>query len=130
MTSVIKNAPTLIRPADVRVYDDTEDGGLKVGVAVDAPRSGSRLGFGLKWIRPGTERVSWTADDATHEAYFVHQGSLEITWDGEPAGVAVVSAGECFYLAPGRTYSIENVGTDEVFAIWASTPPPGQPEAA
>jgi mannose-6-phosphate isomerase-like protein (cupin superfamily) len=107
----------------MRIYDDTPDGGLKVGVAVDAESRGSKLAFGLKWIRPGTQRVSWRADAETYEAYFVQQGSLRVTWDGPDSGEAVVTTGECFYLPPGRSYSIENVGGDEVRGVWASTSP-------
>lgn len=121
MTRQPTTTPTRLPLEQVHVYDDTPDGGLKVGVAVDAERFGSRLAFGLKWIRPGTERVSWEAGE-TYEVYFVRHGSLKVTWDGDDAGEAVVAAGECFYLPPGRTYSIENVGDDEVRGVWASVP--------
>lgn len=124
MSGQIPSRPTLVPRERVHVYDDTPDGGLQVGIAVDAERLGSRLAFGLKWIRPGTQRVSWTAGADTYEAYFVQQGSLKVTWDGDSAGEAVVGAGECFYLPPALTYSIENVGDDEVRGVWASTPSP------
>jgi mannose-6-phosphate isomerase-like protein (cupin superfamily) len=119
--------PAHIPRDQIRVYDDTEDGGLRVGVALDAVRRGSALGFGVKWIKPGTERVSWEAGAATHEAYYVHSGELRVGWVDRASGEAreaIVRGGECFYLAPGHTYSIENAGPDDIFGVWACTPPP------
>lgn len=116
-----RHEPRLVTHDQINVYDDTDDGGLRVGVAID-DAMGSHLAFGLKWIEPGTEPVSWHADGATHETYYVHTGSLKVGWAGSDSGSAVINAGDCFYLAPGRRYSIENAGTTQVFAVWSSTP--------
>lgn len=100
---------------------DTDDGGLRYAVAVDVTEDESLLRFGLKWIDAGTEAVSWQAGDGAHETYYVHEGALRIQWSGTEQGQVTVSAGECFYLAPGRSYTIENVGPNDVFVIWAAT---------
>ncbi|MBS1887544.1 MAG: cupin domain-containing protein [Actinobacteria bacterium] len=91
---------------------------------VDAEVQGSPLVFALAWIRPSTERVSWTADDHTHETYYVKNGTLRVTWDGTDAGAATLGPSDSFYFPPGRTYSAENVGDDDVALVWAMTPSP------
>jgi mannose-6-phosphate isomerase-like protein (cupin superfamily) len=118
------HVPTRVPRESIRVYPDTEDGGFRVGVAVEAERQGSLLNFGVKWIQPGTEPVSWDADEQTHETYYVHRGTLQISWHGGEDGEAELGAGDCFYLAPGHSYRLENIGPDEVFAVWAARPGP------
>jgi len=117
------NQPRLLRPDSFHTHYDTDDGGFKVGVAIDGERHGSRLAFGVKWIRRGTERVDWRADDVTHEAYYMQQGTLRVTWADPQAGESTLRTGDCFYLPPGRDYSLQNVGDDDLVLVWAMTPP-------
>lgn len=115
--------PDLVTPDRLRVRSETVDGGLKVGVAIDASSHGSEMIFGVAWVRPGTETVSWKADEKTHEAYYVVSGSLRVGWSGPEAGMSTFGAQDCFYFPPGRTYTIENAGDDDAFFVWGMTGP-------
>lgn len=120
--------PGRVDRSSLRTRSDSEDGGYTVGVAVDGASHGSPLVLGLGWIRPGTERVSWEVDDETHEVYYVSAGALRVRWSGPSSGESIVGAHDCFYFAPGHSYSIENAGEQEVSFVWTVTP--GDPGAA
>lgn len=124
MTPDQANMPARVLPAEIRMRTETDDGGFKVGVVIDKQSHGSPLLLGLEWIAPGTEKVSWQAPDDAHEVYYVQQGRVRVEWDGEDAGEVEVSAGESFYFPPALTYSLENVGEDEVFIVWSIVPSP------
>jgi mannose-6-phosphate isomerase-like protein (cupin superfamily) len=121
----------LVRPAkvalkDARVREETEDGGFKVGIVIDRVSHGSPLLLGLEWIEPGTEAVSWHANENTHETYYVVRGQVQVSWDGRDAGTEVVRAEDSFYFPPGRRYTAETIGDEQAFIIWALTPSPPQ----
>jgi len=103
---------------------ETADGGFEIGVAIDAESHGSPLLLGLEWIKPGTERVEWTADAETHETYYVQSGRLRIAWDGPEPGEAELGPTDSFYFPPGRTYAAEILGDEDVFVIWSLVPSP------
>lgn len=117
-------SPSRIEPGRFRTHFATADRGLEVSVAVDASSHDSPVQLGLTRIQPGTEQDSWEADDATHEVYYVISGSVKLGWSGPDSGESVVTAGECFYFPPGRAYTIENAGIDEVFLVWVVSPSP------
>jgi mannose-6-phosphate isomerase-like protein (cupin superfamily) len=119
--------PSRVSSQELRRATGTSDGGLRLGIAIDGASHGSKLVFGLEWIRPGTERALWAADEETYEAYYVQSGSLRVTWSAPEVGESQLAAGDCFYFAPGHTYGIENVGEDEVVVVWAITPSMPEP---
>jgi mannose-6-phosphate isomerase-like protein (cupin superfamily) len=116
--------PTKIDPSEIRTRIETADGGFKVGFLVDASSHGSPLLLGLEWLESGGEGSEWEADAETHETYYVQQGELRITWDGEESGEVVLEPGDSFYFPPSYRYSAENVGSDQVFVIWSLVPSP------
>jgi len=120
--------PSRIAPDQLRMQTGTPDGGLTVGIAVDEESHGSRLVFGLEWIKAGTDRASWTANRETYEAYYVQQGTLQIAWSSPDEGETTVGPGDAFYFPPGHAYSIENVGQADVFVVWALTPRMPEPD--
>jgi quercetin dioxygenase-like cupin family protein len=112
----------------MRERTETEDGGFRLRIAIDRSGEGSELWFGEAYLKPGTEPVSWDANDWTYEGYHVTEGSLRITWSGSDAGEAVVAPGEAFYFAPGRRYTLENAGSADAAFVWAVTPAPAARE--
>jgi mannose-6-phosphate isomerase-like protein (cupin superfamily) len=116
-------APGLVKPAEARVRYETEDEGFKVGVLIDAHSHDSPLLLGLEWIRAGTEPVSWTADEQTHEVYHLLRGRLRVEW--EHGETATMEPEDSFYFPPDRTYTVEPVGDDDVFLVWSVVPSPG-----
>jgi mannose-6-phosphate isomerase-like protein (cupin superfamily) len=124
MSSTRFSSPAKVMPDAIRMRTETADGGFRVGFVVDAQSHGSPLLLGLEWIRPGTELSSWEADAETHETYYVQQGRIRVSWQGDDAAEVEVGPGESFYFPPSRTYTVENVGEDEVFVIWGLTPSP------
>jgi mannose-6-phosphate isomerase-like protein (cupin superfamily) len=125
-------APEVISMDRLRVRSESADGGLKVGIAIDRTSHGSDMIFGVAWVRPGTQAVTWEADDNTHEAYYVVTGSLRIEWSGPETGTSTFGPQDSVYFPPGRTYTIENAGGDDAFFVWAMTgpselPPPSDP---
>jgi mannose-6-phosphate isomerase-like protein (cupin superfamily) len=116
--------PERVAPESVRRRIETSDGGFEVGVVIDQESHGSPLLLGLEWVKPRTEAVSWTADEKTHETYYVERGRLRIRWDGDQSGEATVGPTDSFYFPPGLTYSVENVGDDDVFVVWSLVPSP------
>lgn len=124
MSDLRAGSPGHVLPEQIRMRTDSADGGFRVGVAIDAASHGSPLLLGLAWIRPGTERVSWQAEADAHETYYIQQGRIMVAWEGENAGEIEIGPGDSFYFPPGRTYSVENVGDDEVILVWSVTPSP------
>src|SRR4029077_8297384 len=94
---------------------------------------GSDLLFGATWMKPG-EVTGFTSfadnplrEGATpygprHEVYFVIKGQLEVVWD---QGVIQVNANEAIFLPPGWSYQNRNRGQEDVFFVYAMTPPAG-----
>jgi mannose-6-phosphate isomerase-like protein (cupin superfamily) len=111
--------PALVPADSFRTHYDTPDKGFEVRTAIDAESHGSRLELGVQRIRSGTERVSWTPDKETAEAYYLQQGSLRVTWSQPEAGECTLNPGDCMYLPGGNAYSLENVGDDDVHLVWA-----------
>jgi quercetin dioxygenase-like cupin family protein len=103
---------------------ETEDGGFRVGIVIDRESHQTDLLLGLEWIDPGTEPVSWKAPDDAHETYYMNKGRLRVAWDGDDAGEEILTEGDSFYFPPARTYTLENVGDDEVFIVWSIIPSP------
>ena len=110
--------------AAVAVNVETEDGRFRTAVLVDAARGGSPLLLGACWIDPGAPVVSWTADEHTHETYYVVAGRLRVSWTDADADAVELSPEDGFYFPPGRTYSLENVGEETVFLVYGMTPSP------
>jgi mannose-6-phosphate isomerase-like protein (cupin superfamily) len=108
-------------PPDPRI--ETKDEGFKVAVLIDAESHDSPLLLGLEWIKAGTERVSWTADERTHEVYHLLRGRLKVRW-GERETVTM-EPDDSFYFPPGRRYTVEAVGEEDVFLVWSVVPSPG-----
>lgn len=124
MSEQLPARPERVTSASARRRTETSDGGFEVGIVIDRESHGSPLLLGLEWVRPGTEVVSWTADAETHETYYVERGRIRIRWDGDEIGEAVLGPADCFYFPPGLTYSVENVGEEDVFVIWSLMPSP------
>jgi len=116
--------PERVAPESVRRRVETADGGFEVGIVIDQESHGSPLLLGLEWVQAGTEVVSWTADERTHETYYVERGRLQIRWEGSQAGEATIGPTDSFYFPPGLTYSVENVGEDDAFVVWSLVPAP------
>jgi mannose-6-phosphate isomerase-like protein (cupin superfamily) len=110
-----------------RISYDTEDQGFKVGILIDAGSHDSPLLLGLEWIKRGTEPVSWTADEKSHEVHFIVQGHLKIS--SSDGASAVLDPQDSYYFPPGRTYTVENAGDEDVFLVWSITPSPGYQDA-
>jgi mannose-6-phosphate isomerase-like protein (cupin superfamily) len=87
------------------------------------------MAFGTACVPPRTDQVSWTADEHTHEAYYLVSGELKLTWDGDGPGSATVHSGECFYFPPARTYAIESVGDVDAVFVWTLAPSPQRSDA-
>jgi mannose-6-phosphate isomerase-like protein (cupin superfamily) len=124
MRSMDQLVPSQVLAESARMRSDTADDGFRVGVLIDADSHGSPLLLGLAWVRPGTASVSWTADAQTHETYYIERGRLRVTWDGPNGGEATLAPTDSFYFPPGRTYTAENVGEEEVMLIWSLVPSP------
>jgi mannose-6-phosphate isomerase-like protein (cupin superfamily) len=118
-------APGLVAAKSMRERVETADGGFRLTIVTDADSHGSKLWFGVGRLRPGTELVSWTADDETHEVYYVSLGTLKVGWTGHNRGEALVGASEAFWFPPGHRYTLENGGHGEAVFVWAVTPAPG-----
>lgn len=116
-------APGLVKADEARVRYETLDRGFKVGVLIDAVSHDSPLLLGLEWIRAGTEPVSWTADERTHEVYYVVRGQLKVSWTD--AESVTMGPDDSFYFPPGREYTVENAAIDDVFLVWSVVPSPG-----
>jgi uncharacterized RmlC-like cupin family protein len=119
--------PGHVVAARMREWVDPADDGFKLHIAVE---SSPKLWFGVATIRPGTQAHSWTADDETHEAYYLRSGSLKIAWSGPGSGEALLTAGDVFFFAPSHTYRVVNRGSEEVVVVWAVTPAPDDEDAA
>jgi mannose-6-phosphate isomerase-like protein (cupin superfamily) len=118
--------PGRVAAEEVNLRTDTADGGFTVGVAIDRKAHDSELWFGVGWLEPGTEPVSWSADNRTFEAYYVFSGSLKVDWSGPTIGTEIIGSEDCFYFAPDHTYTIENAGSEKVFIVWTVTPSPAE----
>jgi mannose-6-phosphate isomerase-like protein (cupin superfamily) len=118
--------PSVVKPDEARVHAETSDNGCRVGVLVDAESHGSAMLHGLEWIDVGSKPVTWTADDETHEVYYLISGRLRVSWHG---GTADLEPGDSMYLPPDRTYMATNVGQEQVFLVWSAVPAPGCDEA-
>jgi hypothetical protein len=116
--------PARVSRNAARIREETSDGGFKVGVVIDRSSHDSPLLLGLEWIEPGTEPVSWDADEDTYETYYVVQGCVRLSWDGPEPGAAELEAEDSFYFPPARRYTAENIGEDQAFIVWGLTPSP------
>lgn len=121
-----KRVPSAVKPEEARVRYETADNGFKVAVLIDAHSHDSPLLLGLEWIKPGTEPVSWTADDVSHEVYYISQGRLKVSSSEAPS--VVLEPEDSFYFPPDHTYTIENIGDEDVFLVWSIVPSPGHAE--
>ncbi len=116
--------PGRVAASQARRRVETEDGGFEIGIVIDKESHGSPLLLGLEWIRPGTEVSTWSADPETHETYYVQSGRLRVSWSANGTGEEVLGPSDCFYFPPGGTYSVENVGEDDVLVVWSLVPSP------
>lgn len=116
--------PAKVTVKDARRRRETKDGGFEIGVLIDIDSHGSEVLLGVETIKPGTERVDWTADRVTHEVYYVQSGRVRISWEGDGAGEEILGAGDSFYFPPARTYQAENVGEETVRIVWSLAPSP------
>jgi mannose-6-phosphate isomerase-like protein (cupin superfamily) len=119
--------PGPVAPDAIRRHFETDDGGFEVGIVIDAKSHRSPLLLGLEWVRVGTEPVSWAADQATHETYYLQQGQLRVDWEGDHNGTAELRRGDSFYFPPSHRYTIVNTGDEDVFLIWSLYPSPDSP---
>ena len=116
------SVPARVPATAVRRRVETRDGGFEVGIAIDAASHGSDVLLGLQWVAPGTELVSWEAGATTHEVYHVVQGALRLTWEGPDSGSSDLAAGDSFFFPPAHRYTVENLGDEPAFVVWAMTP--------
>ena len=117
-------SPAKVSIDAARRRQETADGGFEIGVLIDVDSHGSEVLLGVETIAPGTEPVSWTADEKSHEVYYVQSGSVRIRWDGAQPGEEVLGPTDSFYFPPGLTYEAVNVGQDAVEIVWSLTPSP------
>lgn len=114
--------PSLVTADQTRLRSVTADDGFRIGTLIDATSHDSPLLLGLAWIEPATEVVWWSADERTHETYYLVSGRLRVIWEGEQPGEALLEPEDSFYFPPARRYGVENVGPDQVFIVWSLTP--------
>jgi mannose-6-phosphate isomerase-like protein (cupin superfamily) len=126
--------PEVVPLASVPVIP-AADAPTKVRIArlVTRERCGSNLLLGACWMDPGDETNTWSSretDDVAegdhwygpvHETYFIVRGHLRIWWDD---GEADLRADDAFYLAPGHTYRLANVGDEPAFFVYGMVPTP------
>lgn len=117
-------SPFRSKLADVSRRLEDEAGLFRIASLVDPRRGSHSLLLGARWISPGCAPVEWTADADTHEAYYVLSGTVRVTWRGEAPGEAMLGREDALFLAPDRTYTVENAGAEEVCLLYAMTPPP------
>jgi mannose-6-phosphate isomerase-like protein (cupin superfamily) len=106
---------------------------VRIARLVTRERCGSELLLGACWMDPGDETNTWSSretDDVAegdhwygpvHETYFIVRGHLRISWDD---GEADLRADDAFYLAPGHTYRLANVGDEPAFFVYGMVPTP------
>jgi mannose-6-phosphate isomerase-like protein (cupin superfamily) len=114
--------PARIPLAQMQVESETPS--FRVARLVERGQAGSELVLGLCWMDPDGDAVSWSADAETHEAYFVIAGSVRVRWNGPGAGNEELGPQDAFFFPPAFDYTIENVGTEQAFLVWALTPAP------
>ena len=110
--------------ADAPTRLEDEAGLFRTAPLVDPRRGSHSLLLGACWINPGCAPVEWTADADTHEVYYVLSGTVRVTWSGGAPGEATLGPQDALFLAPAWTYTVENAGADDVFLVYAMTPPP------
>ena len=106
---------------------------VRIARLITKSRCGSNLLLGVSWMDPGEKTNTWSsrdendmgADDHWYgpvdETYFMIRGHLRITWDD---GAADLHPNDAFYLPPGWTYELENVGDEPAFFTYSMTPTP------
>jgi mannose-6-phosphate isomerase-like protein (cupin superfamily) len=114
--------PSRVGRDHVRMRSVAANDGFRIGTLIDATSHDSPLLLGLAWIEPGTDPVWWSANDETHEAYYVLAGRLKVMWEGDDPGESVLEPEDSFYFPPGRRYGVENAGAAQGFIVWALTP--------
>jgi mannose-6-phosphate isomerase-like protein (cupin superfamily) len=114
--------PGAIKLGDASVESETDR--FHVGLLVSNQSHGSKLLLGAVWMDAGPAPVSWSAARGVHETYHLQRGQLEVSWEGEHNGRAVLLPGDSFYFPPEHEYTLRNVGEEQVFLIYAVTPAP------
>jgi mannose-6-phosphate isomerase-like protein (cupin superfamily) len=106
---------------------------VRIARLVTREDCGSDLLLGACWMDPGERTNAWSfeGEDRTgsgdkwygpvDETYFVIRGRLRLTWD---EGELEFGADDAVYLAPGWTYTLENVGDEPAFFVYSMAPSP------
>jgi hypothetical protein len=125
-------APMVVPLGDVPVIPAAEAvTRVRIARTITRARCGSELMQGVCWMDPGEQTNTWSShagDDTAEgdhwygpvqETYFIVRGHLRLTTD---AGAFELHDNDSVYLAPGHTYHLENVGTEQAFFVYAMTP--------
>jgi mannose-6-phosphate isomerase-like protein (cupin superfamily) len=124
-----------IVPLDSVPVIPADEAPTKVRIArlVTREGSGSNLLLGACWMDPGERTNAWSFEEEDRtgagdkwygpvdETYFVVGGRLRLTWD---EGELEFGADDAVYLAPGWTYTLENVGDEAAFFLYSMAPSP------
>ena len=82
------------------------------------PLDCAKLGFSTRRLAPGEEGKEHAHDDGQEEVYFVVEGGLTATVDGD---TLELGAGDALRVAPETTRQLVN-GDEESFIVIASAP--------
>jgi mannose-6-phosphate isomerase-like protein (cupin superfamily) len=124
-----------IVPLDSVPVIPADEAPTKVRIArlVTREGSGSNLLLGACWMDPGERTNAWSFEEEDRtgagdkwygpvdETYFVVGGRLRLTWD---EGELEFGADDAVYLAPGWTYTLENVSDEAAFFLYSMAPSP------
>lgn len=128
--------PTLVRLAEVTpTAADEAPTKVRISRLFTRARHAANLTQGLCWMDPGERTNRWSSaptDDVApgdhwygpvEETYFVVRGNLALSWaNDDESGVFELGPDDSVYLAPGWTYALENVGTEQAFFVYNMTP--------
>ncbi len=126
--------PVVVSLADRAIVDRADNAiAMTLARTLTNAEHGSDIMAGVSWMAPGEISRGWStqevASDAdlhhlgpVHEFFYLVRGRCLVRWD---KGELPVNADDTIFFAPGWTYSIENVGDEEAFLIYACTPPLG-----
>ena len=106
---------------------------VRIARLVTRERHGSNLLLGACWMDPGERTNVWSFEEEDRtsagdkwygpvdETYFVIRGRLRLTWE---EGQLDIGPNAAVYLAPGWSYSLENVGDEPAFFVYSMAPAP------
>jgi mannose-6-phosphate isomerase-like protein (cupin superfamily) len=126
--------PVVVSLADRTVVDRADTPiAMTLARTLTNAEHGSNIMAGVSWMAPGEISNGWSTQDSpseeglhhlgpVHEFFYLVRGRCLVRWD---KGELAFNANDTIFFAPGWTYSIENIGTEEAFLVYACTPPLG-----